>query len=115
MQNPKKLADEISGLVYTPTLIAYVWMGLHLAIAGACLYLIALFVTYKSGAFNKLSQWPTLAKWVLYSGALLVLLGLYFSTRPTAYFMMIPLVIQAAFSIVGWLALRGADAKASEQ
>lgn len=113
MQKPKNLAEEIPSLVYTPTLIAYVWIVVHWVIAGVSLYLIALFVTYKSGAFDRLSQWPTVSKIVLYAGAPFIFLGLYFSTQPTRHSMIIPLFVQGLLSVVAWLALRSANSESS--
>jgi hypothetical protein len=115
VQKRKKLANEISGVLYTPTLVAYTWIAVHFVIAGACVYIIALFISYKTGLLDRFSQWPVVSKWVSYSGALLVFLGLYFSTRPAGYFMIIPLAVQGAFSLIGWLALRGVDRRDSEQ
>jgi len=112
---PKKLAIEIPTLLYTPTLIAYVWFVVHWVIAGAALYLIALFVTYKSGAFDRFSQWPVFPKIVLYEGAPFILFGLFLSTQPTQHWMIIPLCVQGLLSVVAWLSLRTADSESLEQ
>jgi hypothetical protein len=112
---PKKLAIEIPSLVYTPTLFAYVWIVVHWVIAGVALYLIAVFVTHKTGGFERMSQWPVLPKIVLYEGALFILLGLLFSFQPTKHWMIIPLGVQGVLRIIAWLSLRTANSESSEQ
>ncbi|HEY2782377.1 MAG TPA: hypothetical protein VGI90_16465 [Steroidobacteraceae bacterium] len=112
---PKRLALEIPTLIYTPTLAAYVWIVVGWVVAGVALYLIAVFVTYKSGAFERLSQWPMLPKLVLYEGALFILFALILSTQPTQYWMIIPLGLQCVLNVIGWLSLRTVDATSAKQ
>ncbi|HEY2782371.1 MAG TPA: hypothetical protein VGI90_16435 [Steroidobacteraceae bacterium] len=114
VQKPKKLAVEIPTLIYTPTLVAYVWIVVGWVVAGVALYLIAVFVTYKSRAFESLSQWPMLPKLVLYEGALFILFALVLSTQPTQYWMIIPLGLQGVISVIAWVSL-AVDAKSAKQ
>ena len=101
------LASTVANLAYTPTLLAYGWIIVHWPKSGVCLYLIALFVAYKSGAFHEFSRWPMVSKITVYSGTPFVVLGLYFSTMQTTYTMLIPLAVEVLLSIIGGLALRG--------
>jgi hypothetical protein len=104
----KKIDDipsVVANLVYTPTLLAYAWIVVHYVWAGFCLYLIALVVAYLSGAFGAFRRWPRISKVALYVGVPFIILGLYFSLRPTSYWMLLPLALQALLSIVGGLAL----------
>jgi len=111
MKRTDDLASTIANLVYTPTLLAYIGMIVHYAIAGACVYLIALAIAYKSGAFEKFASWPMVSKVALYSGVPFIFLGLYFSTQQPAYPMLIPLTIQGFLSIIAGLSLRSLKSK----
>jgi hypothetical protein len=110
------LASAVANLVYTPTLLAYGWMLVGYVKSGVGLYVIALAVAYKSGAFDDFARWPTISKVALYVGAPFMGLGLYFSTRQTTYSMLIPLIAHALLSIFAGLALRrlNSNSKAGE-
>jgi hypothetical protein len=111
MKKISDLASTVANLVYTPTLLAYGWIVVHYVVSGVSLYLIALVVAYKTGAFEKFERWPMISKIVLYAGGPLIGLALYFSTMPTSYLMLIPFGIHVLLSVVAGLSLRSLNAK----
>jgi hypothetical protein len=113
----KKLSDlstSVANLVYTPTLVAYVWIIIHWVKSGVGLYLIARFVAYKRGAFERYESWPTISKVVLYFSGPFLILGLFFSTKAPAYSMLIPLYVNGLLSVAAGLALRRLDSRSED-
>jgi hypothetical protein len=111
MKKITDLAGTVANLAYTPTLLAYGWIVVHYVKSGLCLYLLALAVAYKTGAFERFDRWPIISKAVLYLGAPFIVLGLYFSTVPTSYSMLVPFFVQMLLSIVAGLSLRRLNTK----
>jgi hypothetical protein len=114
MKKISDLSSAVANLVYTPTLLAYGWVLVGYVKSGVCLYLIALAVAYKSGAFDEFAIWPIISKVALYVGAPFIALGLYFSTQQTAYSMLIPLLAHTLLSIFAGLALRRLNSNSKE-
>jgi hypothetical protein len=110
MKKIDDLPSVVANLVYTPTLLAYAWMVVHYVWAGLCLYLFALVVAYLSGAFRDFRSWPRISRVALYAGVPFTILGLYFSSQPTSYWMLLPLALQSLLSIVAGLALHSLNA-----
>jgi hypothetical protein len=111
MKKRVDVASMVSNIVYTPTGIAYGWIVVHFVVAGVVLYLLGLFVSYRTGAFERFGSWPTSSKVAFYMGVPYIALALYFSTRTTTYSMAIPAIIYALVCIVGGLALRTLNAE----
>ena len=114
MKGANDLASRAANLVYTPTLLAYGWIIVHYVVAGIGLYFIALVVAYKTGVFDNYARWPMVSKVALYTGVPYMVLGVYFSTQPTTYSMLIPAGLNVLLSIVGGLALRGLNPQGSD-
>ena len=107
MKKPKNLSLTVSNVVFGPTMLAYLWISLKHAVAGLTLYVVFLFFAYKMWLFENVKRWPKSSLITLYSGPLLLAIGLYFSTQPYGYAILIPLGVYAALSIAGGLALVG--------
>jgi hypothetical protein len=111
MKKVTDVAGTVANLAYSPTLLAYAWITVHYIKSGFCLYLFAMVVAYKTGAFEDLERWPLISKIVLYLGVPFIVLGLYFPTLPTSYSMLTPFFVQMLLSIVAGLSLRRLNTK----
>jgi hypothetical protein len=111
MRKVTDVASTVANLAYSPTLLAYGWIIVHYVKSGVCLYLFAMAVAYKTGAFEEFARWPIISKIVLCLGVPFIILGLYFSTSPTSYSMLTPLFVQMLLSIVAGLSLRRLNTK----
>jgi hypothetical protein len=86
-------------MAYTLVVVRYVTWGVGL-------YLVSLVAAYKIGLFRRLGDWPDISRATLFLGAPLVGLGLYCSTLPLGYWMILPVLVYLVLSIIGSLALK---------
>ena len=93
-------------IVFGPTIVAYGWIILGYVLAGLILYAVVMFAAYRLGLFQRISDWPWIAKIALACGLLLIGVGCFFSVLPTAYSMLIPAAVYVILTIFGGLALR---------
>ena len=100
-------ASAVAGIVFSPTLFAYLMLAVRYRVTGISVYLIAIFIAYKLGVFESLKKWPKVSQFALYAGPVFIVAGLYFSTQAASYSMMIPTVVYGAFCIVAGIALVG--------
>lgn len=101
------IASAIASIVFGPTLFAYLMLAVRYRFTGISVYLIAIFIAYNVGVFENLQSWPKVSRFALYTGPVLIIAGLYFSTQVASYSMMIPTVVYGAFCIVAGIALVG--------
>jgi hypothetical protein len=107
MRRPKNLSKSVANVIFSPTLLAYGWISLKYVIAGLILYFVSMIFAYKMWLFENVKSWPKVSLAALYCGPPLLGLGVYFSTQPFGYSMLIPLGIYLVLSIFGGFALVG--------
>lgn len=105
MKTIDHLGGRVAQLLYSPILLAELWVGVNYVAAGFILYAAALFLTHKFGLFAQFKNWPKVSKAALYASPLLLVVGLYFSTLPPTYWVIAPLVTHALLCMAGGLAL----------
>jgi hypothetical protein len=98
----KSDAKSVAYVVHLPTGIAYAWIILGFVTAGLLLYAFFTAAAFKIKLFRGLQQWSAIAKVGLFSGPVLIALGFYFSTIPTGYYMLIPLIAYLLITSFGW-------------
>lgn len=107
MKKPKNLSKSVANVVFSPTLLAFIWLVAGYIVAGLALYVVSMFLAYKMWLFENVRRWPRISRAPLYCGPPLLGVGLYLSTQPPSYSMIIPLVVYGALSVAGGLALVG--------
>lgn len=107
MKRSKNLSKSVANVVYSPTLLAFIWISVRYVVAGLVLYCVFMIFAYKMSLFEDVRKWPKISRMTLYCGPPLLGVGLYYSTQSFGYWMIIPLVIYGGLSIAGGLALMG--------
>ena len=97
-------AKLVAFVVHIPTGLAYAWIFLGFVTTGMLLYAFFMAAAFKIKLLRGLQQWSAISKLALCSGPPLIALGLYFSTKQTSYYMLIPLAAYYAISSFGWRA-----------
>lgn len=98
-------------IVFGPTIVAYGWIILGYVVAGLVLYAVFVFAAYRLGLFQRISDWPWIAKFALASGLLLMGVGCFVSVLPSTYSMLIPAAVYVILTIFGGLALRAKNSE----
>jgi hypothetical protein len=99
------LGGRVTQLLYCPILLSELWVAVDYVAAGIVLYVVALLLTDRFGLFAQFKKWPQVSKAAVYVSPVLIIVGLYFSTRPPTYWVIAPLVTHALICMVGGLAL----------
>ena len=102
---PASLSSNVSSVVFAPTIGAYGLMVVGYVLSGIGTYLFSLAAAYKMRLFARLSEWPLTSRTALFLGVVLIGLGLYCSTQPTAYWMIIPGLVYMMLGMAGGIAL----------
>jgi len=110
MKTNTSLSRSVANIVFTPTIIAYGWIVVKYVVAGLILYGVFAFGAYKLQLFQNLGNWPTLSKAALFLGPFLIGLGLYYSTQPPSYVVIVPGAVYGLLSVLAGLALRKLNA-----
>ena len=97
----------MANVVFGPTMLAYIWIAARYIVAGLILYALFLVAAYQMQLFEHVKSWPTTSKAAVFSGPLLIGVGLYYSMQPASYWMIVPVGIYGILSIIGGLALVG--------
>jgi hypothetical protein len=103
----RSLSVLLANTMFSPTILAYFWTTVDFVIPGLVLYAIFSIVAYRMGLFGSLSEWPRVSKTALFLGPLLIVVGVYFSTQRTSYWMILPGLLYTILVVLGGLALRG--------
>jgi hypothetical protein len=97
----RKEGKLVAYVVDIPTGLAYVWILLGFVTAGLLLYVGFMAAAFRIALFRRFKEWPKISKIALFSGPLLLALGLYFSTIQISYSMLIPLVVYYSITTFG--------------
>ena len=105
MKTIDHLGGRVAQLLYGPILLSELWAAVNYVAGAFILYAAALFLTEKLGLFAQFKNWPKVSKAALHVSPLLLLVGLYLSTRPPTYWVIAPLIANALLCMAGGLAL----------
>jgi hypothetical protein len=107
MEKTENLSKAVANVIFGPTILAYGWVSLRYVAAGLAFYAVFMFGAYEIRLFEDVRKWPIISQVTLGGGPLLLCVGLYFSTQPYAYTILIPAAIYLVISIAGGIALMG--------
>lgn len=70
------------------------------------IYVFFLAAGYMVGYLDRLRDWPAISRIALLLGPVLIGMGLYFSTQPPTYWILVPPAVYLGLSMAGGVALR---------